>query len=1006
MSRLRLCGWSPAADIPSVREPLLSWLLPLLLALVPAAVKWWLDRRLAAHIDDPTLPERLMGQSQRTLAAIGFSIGLAMVSWPARVPWMVLVIAPTVVAAGFPLRRQLLGETWGLAAYLWFMVRMLLVTQGIWAVLLLAPALADRPGWTGWGSAAILAGLLLAWNERFGEVVRFVMRATPLEDPSLLERITQVVGRTRLPMPRLDAVPMNGGVFANAAALPSLRRSGVLFSETLLARFTPDEVTAVAAHELAHLEQFHPRRLLRLRLSTATLIVVVACLAPALRAMGLAMSVRWGMGAAVLVLGYLAVVGHKRQQYETESDLRAVELTGDPEPLVSALVKLNLLARVPRRWDQSVESYASHPSLARRVKAIREAAALGPPALINEAEFAAADGSGRTVRFEGGRVIWSDRSGSMHTFPYQRLSALRVKPGRRQSAQLEATDHEGRHWSLPLQAADVARVQSVLDVVDAHLSDESAPAASPITTLVASLAGLIAFTSGQIIAALLLLLPMFDLSARTLAAAGTASLASALLVLRDGSAGRLLPGWGTPAVLLLAAAFLLSIAWRLRHSPSTRRADRVTTAMVVMLSGALVPLAVLSTDVLGFHQGTRAWPGFTIIASGLAAALFLTRARWASPAGAVAAVAAAATLWAGSTSFLEHVVTDPLLVDAPAVREVTLDAEPVARIDIAAQAEGLLLSPGGAYVAAIEGGSEHLRRFHVARPGGEVRALTAERAAFADDRTLITTDQIGDDVIVSRIDLESPSAPLLEHRVRGVIQTGLSLDASSGRWRILGRDAGGHVLSIEGSATDGELSRARWAADVVRGLSPVAVDGASLIGIESHDASIAEGVHWLWPLLSIASPAFDLPRQEARLWRLSGELREALVATALSSDCGEVSLVLTCAAYDGSGTHVVRVAMDTGRILGLGRLAGRLLTTVRQPGWLGGFLSSGEVVGLHFDSATLVRPPDIAGEFASVVAGAADRVATLSLAADASVVRVYDLPATLAVSSRPVASRP
>lgn len=995
----------PAADIPGVTQGLLSWLLPLLLALMPAAVKWLLDRRLARRIDDPALPERLMAQGPQAVAAFGLAIGLAIVFWPARVPWMLLVMVPTIVAAGFPLRRRLLGETWGLAAYLWFMARLLLATQGIWIALLLAPALTNHRGWAGWVSAAILSGLLLAWSERFGDVVRWVMRAIPLADQDLLARITQLVDRTDLLMPRLDVVPMNGGVFANAAALPSLQRSGVLFSETLLTRLRPDEVTAITAHELAHLEQFHPRRLQWLRVSTAALIVMVVCLAPALRAVGLPMTFRWHAGVMALVFGYLGVVGYKRQQYETASDLRALELTGDPEPLVSALVKLHLLTRVPRRWDQSVEPYASHPSLARRVKAIRDAAAAESVALVDEPEFAAADGSGRSVRFERARIVWQDRSGSVHALPYQRLSALRVKPGRGESAGLEATDDEGREWSLPLQPTDLGRVQAVLDVVDVRVSYGSAPAANPVTTLVASLAGLVAFASGQFIAALLLQLPMFDRSSPTIAAAGAASLAAALLVVRDGAASRLLPGWGTSAVLFLAALFLLSVAWRLRHAAPTARARRVMVAMGVLLTGSLLPLAMLSTEAVAFHHATQAWPAFTNIASALAAALFLTRARWARSIGAVAAVAAAATLAAGSTPFLEHVITDPLLVDAPAVREVTLDAEPVGRIEIAADADGLLLSPGGDYIAAIEGVGGHLRRFHITKPGGDVRVVTAEWAAFVDDRTLITSDQLGDDVIVSRFDLESPLSSPLEHRVRGVTHTNLSASVSAGGWRILGHDQAGGVLSIEGSAAEGEVTRARWAPEVVRGLHPVAVDGRSLIGIESHYAAIAEHNYWLWPLLFSASPGYGLPRQEARLWRLSGDRREALVASALSPDCGEVSRVLTCAAYDGSRTHVVRVAMDTGVATGLGRFAGRLLATERQPGWLGGFLMSGDAVAMHVDTATLLRVPDVDDEFTSVMAGAADRVATLSNTDDASIVRLYELP-WAAGASKAAASRP
>lgn len=41
---------------------------------------------------------------------------------------------------------------------------------------------------------------------------------------------------------------------ANAGAVPGLRGAGVIFTNTLLARLEVDEIVAICAHELAHLE--------------------------------------------------------------------------------------------------------------------------------------------------------------------------------------------------------------------------------------------------------------------------------------------------------------------------------------------------------------------------------------------------------------------------------------------------------------------------------------------------------------------------------------------------------------------------------------------------------------------------------------------------------------------------------------------------------------------------------------------------------------------------------
>lgn len=975
----------------------LSWLLPAIVALVPGAAKWLLDRRLAGRADDPALAERLMAQGQRLAVTVSVAAGIILWFWPRHLLWTAPLMLAAVAAAGFPLRRRLLGETWSLAAYSWFMVRLQFAVHGIWLLMMLAPVITNHAGWKGWASSIVFALLLLAWNERFGDVARWMLGAVPLEDAGVSARITELVGRTQLTMPRFDVVPTRGGVVANAAALPSLRRSSVLFMETILTRLTPDEIAAVAAHELAHLEQFHPRRLQSLRLSTAGLIVIATMLAPVLGAIGVALTWHWLAGNVALVLGYQTLVGRRQQQHETESDLRAVALTGDAEPMVSALVKLSVLARLPRRWDQSVESYASHPSLSRRIKAIREAMASTPVPLIDASTFDAADGSGRTVRFDDERVVWADASGSMHAIPYAKLSELRVRPGRGQAAELAAIDDEGRHWSLPLYPADVGRVQTVLDAVDVRVSYGRPPAAaSPALTLTAMVAALIAGTSGQQAAGLLMLFATFDRSAPVTAAAGAASLATAVVVLRDGGASLLAPVWASPVALVLAAAYLLSSAWRTRHLGLTRRAVHLLAGMSVIVLMLFVPLALSSAQGLAWSQAARAFSGFGIAAAGLAPALMLTRSRWARVAGIAVAVAAVAAFAAGTTAAPERasVDHDPLIVDAPSAREVVLDGEPAAQIEFQTAAAPLLLSPGGEYVAVADGDSEHLRRFHVAKPGGGVRVFAADYAAFADDRTLMTSEQIGDAVVIRRIDLEADASPT-EYRLAGVTQARFSVDASAGRWRLIGYEPDEALLSVEGSVVEGETSQARWDADLVRRLQPVAINGTSLIAIGITLPIAQRSAYWLWPLIAPGPSGFGPIGYSTRLWKVRDGSRVPLVDSKLAPRCVETASRVVCAAFDGRLTHVVGVATDTAAIGGLARLAQQFMPTEPQSGWIGGFTARGRAVALHVETATVVRGPEVAGEFVTAVTGTDRHVATLSVSDHTSTVRLYSLGAGL-----------
>jgi Zn-dependent protease with chaperone function len=64
-----------------------------------------------------------------------------------------------------------------------------------------------------------------------------------------------------------------GGRLANAFAMITLNRRGVLFFDSLLDQLPPEQITAILAHEVAHLEQFHRRRLLGIYITMTSLIV-------------------------------------------------------------------------------------------------------------------------------------------------------------------------------------------------------------------------------------------------------------------------------------------------------------------------------------------------------------------------------------------------------------------------------------------------------------------------------------------------------------------------------------------------------------------------------------------------------------------------------------------------------------------------------------------------------------------------------------------------------------
>ena len=136
----------------------------------------------------------------------------------------------------------------------------------------------------------------------------------------------------------VPAPDLHGGAVANALALPSLRGNAVLFTDTLLERLDEDEIVAICGHELAHFEYYDRARLRRISRATAAIAVAGATMTPPR-----ACSVSTASGPTCCWFGALLAVMvfrvRDKQRQETVCDARAVELTGNPEPLVSGLTK-------------------------------------------------------------------------------------------------------------------------------------------------------------------------------------------------------------------------------------------------------------------------------------------------------------------------------------------------------------------------------------------------------------------------------------------------------------------------------------------------------------------------------------------------------------------------------------------------------------------------------------------------------------------------------------------
>jgi Zn-dependent protease with chaperone function len=160
---------------------------------------------------------------------------------------------------------------------------MVLAFYGFWLLLIWAPSLEGLFGAADWMAAIVVAAILVAWNDRYGAVAWRLMRAVPVADATLQTRLAQMAARADVPQPPIGVVPMGGGVLANAVALPSVRQSRVLMTSTFIERFTHDEIVAISAHEIAHLEYYSGARIRRVYCQSLAIAIVGALIEPAAR---------------------------------------------------------------------------------------------------------------------------------------------------------------------------------------------------------------------------------------------------------------------------------------------------------------------------------------------------------------------------------------------------------------------------------------------------------------------------------------------------------------------------------------------------------------------------------------------------------------------------------------------------------------------------------------------------------------------------------------------------
>ncbi len=214
----------------------------------------------------------------------------------------------------------------------------------------------------------------------------------PLTTGELRDHVFALAKKAAVEVRQVFVMPAGKSQMANAFASGNHH---VFFTDYLLGRLNRREVSAIAAHEITHIQKNHVTwktvALVALMLSPQILYGIFSGLVSSLHhslqlrqaadgagsAPGLAAAVHFFDRALqfpelILILYTFAVVLYflHSQYLEHVADTGAVQLTGDPESVITSLLKLGRLNLSPVQWDRATGSLLTHPSTLKRVQRV------------------------------------------------------------------------------------------------------------------------------------------------------------------------------------------------------------------------------------------------------------------------------------------------------------------------------------------------------------------------------------------------------------------------------------------------------------------------------------------------------------------------------------------------------------------------------------------------------------------------------------------------------------
>jgi Zn-dependent protease with chaperone function len=987
----------------------------LVMALLSGPLTWLFDRRMANIVDTPDFTERFF---KHRMFMMRFDVAL-IVAIVALQPSLALISVSlsllAIWAGSFPLRRKLFAEQWNVFEFLWWRVRLIIGTAGYWLALMVTPYVVRVAGTEQW-PYVLFALLLLSFFQH--ELMTTAFGSTPLSDATLVESFREVAGRATVPLPAIHEGGPTRGRWANAVALPKGKRSRILFTRTLLKELDSDELTAVFGHELAHVEQWAKPEVERARWLGIMLIPAVAIIFSVVIAGAIGPSFAWELAWPAVVAFALANALIRRQQKETDADVRAVALGVNPNALITGLEKIHDLNKMPHRFDARLEKRMTHPSLAKRALAIRRAAGLlseEETAALAQPKIVQGKSVGTIVRFASDAVELFE--GANGTEDLDAQVARGAAPSRRlayaEMTQLSVRASLGRyeivaagpgqHIRVPIDRRSFGAATEITNEVRGNFAQLKASAESGGTSRVRVLALvtlLFAFFPGipfpTVCAAFFTLVAPSVASAAAMTGAVMASLAW-IITHRES-----LPGGFDGAVLAIAAAIsLMSFLALFQMLRQSQRDERRKGLLIFLAIGALLsalPLLVspfLDHKLMRFHLAAQR-PSLVIFLLAIAAALAAPPRR--KRGVAVVGGAAVLLLLAASPRFITAANVDPFVSDA-GPREIAGSLPLERSTTLTAYATTLRLSGAGDMMAvgtpseSMADEEEVSQTFLVGSFGRALGPLQAEDVAFARRGELLALRSADGYSFLDLIKIADDRAPAAVRTWKLPPLYAAHVVASSGsRWQVVGVDAQAGRSRVHGELDSDAFDMESFGRSSLTGIHSMELGEGRAVVLASmqHDLSAPDFV------LSPATVTRWLVARfsETSLLRAENAGRKTIASTILpivhlQSVPGTDQYVAL--ASDHRRTYVAMVDPTSLRIRRVGSFLGRpQRAIVGSDQRLAAVLNSGRALIWNLRSGhSAMLKPDESSDWITGVAFTDRGVGVLRLSAGRSVVNVY-----------------